>query len=298
MNIILTGSSGFVGRNLSPFLTEKGFAVRPLSLRGDWQQQLPNQYDAIIHLAGKAHDTKNSSAAQEYFDVNTELTKQLFDRFLQSEARDFVYFSSVKAVADTVEGVLDENIIANPQTPYGQSKGAAEQYLNEQQLPASKRLFIFRPCMIHGPGNKGNLNLLYNVVNKGIPYPLAAFENRRSFLSIGNLQFIIKWVLKNPDIPGGTYNLSDDDALSTNELIRLIGEAKGKKATLWKIPPGLIRGVAKLGDSLRLPLNSERLKKLTESYIVSNAKIKNALKIDKMPIATREGLLTTLRSFN
>lgn len=298
MRVILTGSSGFVGQNLSPFLTEKGFAVHALSLRGTWQQHLPDQFGAVIHLAGKAHDTKNTSAAQEYFDVNTELTKQLFDRFLQSDARDFIYFSSVKAVADTVEDVLDEDITANPQTPYGQSKWAAEQYFNAQQLPAGKRLFIFRPCMIHGPGNKGNLNLLYNVVNKGIPYPLAAFENRRSFLSIGNLQFIIKWVLKNPDISGGTYNLSDDEALSTNELIRLIGEANGKKATLWKIPPGLIRGVAKLGDSLRLPLNSERLKKLTESYVVSNAKIKNALKIDKMPISARDGLLNTLRSFD
>lgn len=295
---LLTGTSGFIGQNLQPFLAENGFDVSALSLRGDWRQQLPNQYKTIIHLAGKAHDTKNTSETQEYFDVNTELTKQLFDRFLKSDAGDFIYFSSVKAAADTVEGILEESTVPNPQTPYGQSKWQAEQYLNSQSLPAGKRLFIFRPCMIHGPGNKGNLNLLYNVVSKGIPYPLAAFENKRSFLSIGNLQFVIKWILKNPDVPGGTYNLADDETFSTNELIRLIGEAKGKKAVLWKISPSLIRSIAKLGDSLKLPLNSERLKKLTESYIVSNAKIKHTLKIDKMPISARDGLLTTLRSFS
>lgn len=297
MRVILTGSSGFVGQNLSPFLSEHGFEVAPLSLRGEWQPNLPGKYDAVIHLAGKAHDTKNTSAAREYFNINTELTKQLFEQFLQSNARDFIYFSSVKAAADTVEGILDETILPDPQTPYGQSKRQAEEYLLNSVLPAGRRLFILRPCMIHGPGNKGNLNLLYKVVSKGIPWPLAAFKNRRSFLSIGNLQYVIRQILQDPNIPGGTYNLADDGSLSTNELIQLIGEARDKKPALWRVSPRLIEGIAKVGDTLRLPLNSERLKKLTESYVVDNSKIKAALDINKMPVSAREGLLTTLRSF-
>src|SRR5690606_4228643 len=156
---------------------------------------------------------------------------------------------------------------------------------------------ILRPCMIHGPGNKGNLNLLYQIVSKGLPWPLAAFENRRSFLSIDNLNFIIKRILGNPDIPGGTYHLADDEALSTNALIQLIGQARGKKASLWKLPQGLINSVAKVGDKLHLPLNTERLKKLTESYAVDNSKIKSALGIDRLPVSADEGLLKTLRSF-
>lgn len=297
MEIIITGPSGFVGQNLSPFLSEHGFEVALISLRGNWQPDLPVKYDAVIHLAGKAHDTQNASTAQEYFNINTELTKQLFDQFLQGNARDFIYFSSVKAAADTVEGALDENVIPNPQTPYGQSKWQAEQYLDSQKLPVGKRLFILRPCMIHGPGNKGNLNLLYKVVSKGIPWPLAAFRNRRSFLSIGNLQYVIQQILQDPNIPGGTYNLADDDSLSTNELIQLIGEARDKKPALWRVSPRLIEGIAKVGDTLRLPLNSERLKKLTESYVVDNSKIKAALDINKMPVSAQQGLLTTLRSF-
>lgn len=297
MRIMITGASGFVGRNLQPYLEVEGFDVSPLSLRNSWSHKLPEQCNAIVHLAGKAHDTKNASAPEEYFKVNTDLTKQLFDCFLQSNARDFIYFSSVKAAADTVEGVLVEDVVPSPQTPYGQSKWQAEQYLNGHALPSGKRVFLLRPCMIHGPGNKGNLNLLYQIVGKGLPWPLAAFENERSFLSIDNLNFIISRILEDAAIPGGTYNLADDEVLSTNELIELIGEARSKKASLWKIPRWLINNIAKVGGTLRLPLNTERLKKLTESYVVGNAKIKSALGIEKLPIPAREGLLKTLRSF-
>ncbi len=298
MNMLITGSSGFVGQNLMPYLKQQGMSCYPVSLReNNWKEKLLGNYTTIIHLAGKAHDTKNTGAMEEYFHVNTELTKRLFDRFLKSNVEDFIYFSSVKAVADTVENILDESILPNPQTPYGQSKWQAEQYLNSHSLPVGKRLFILRPCMIHGPGNKGNLNLLYKVVKMGIPYPLAAFENRRSFFSIDNLQFVIKRLIKNPNIPSGTYNLADDQALSTNELIRIIGEARGKKAWLWRLSPNVIKNATELGDRLKLPLNTERLKKLTENYVVDNTKIKVALKIDKMPLSAREGLLKTLRSF-
>ncbi len=297
LQILITGASGFVGQNLMPYLKQQALTCFPISLRDKWQSRMPAEYDVVIHLAGKAHDTKNTSAASEYFEINTELTKRLFDHFLNSDAKDFIYFSSVKAAADTVDELLDEGVTPLPQTPYGQSKRQAEQYLNSQRLPPGKRLFILRPCMIHGPGNKGNLNLLYKLVSKGIPWPLAAFDNRRSFLAIGNLNFIIKWILKNPDVPGGIYHLADDDALSTNELIKLIGEASGKKPALWKIPRALISTAAKIGNRLHLPLNSERLKKLTESYVVDNSKIKSALKIERLPVAAKEGLLRTLRSF-
>lgn len=297
VQILITGASGFVGKNLKCFLSEHGFEISQMSLRDDWKGSLPAQYDAIIHLAGKAHDTKNISLPEEYFQINTGITQSLFDHFLQSSARDFFFFSSVKAVADTVNTVLEESVQPDPKTPYGKSKWLAEQYLNSKELPSDKRLFILRPCMIHGPGNKGNLNLLYQVVSKGIPYPLAAFDNRRSFLSIENLHFVIKRILENPDIPGGTYNLADDETLSTNELIRLIGEARGKKVKLWRISPRLIKTLARLGDNTKLPLNSERLQKLIGNYVVSNQKIKSALEINQLPVSVKEGLLTTLRGF-
>jgi len=173
----------------------------------------------------------------------------------------------------------------------------AEQYLLAQTLPEGKRLFIIRPCMIHGPGNKGNLNLLYKVVEKGIPWPLAAFHNQRSFLSIDNLSCLVEQMLVQVEVQSGVYNFADDDALSTNELVALISETLSKKPKLWSISAGLIKGVVKIGDVLPLPLNSERLKKLTESYVVSNAKIKQALGIDKLPLTAKEGLEKTIKSF-
>ncbi|MEJ5104631.1 NAD-dependent epimerase/dehydratase family protein [Chryseobacterium sp. MYb328] len=295
MNVIITGASGFVGKNLLKYLEDNQCNSIGISLRANWK--LSRNFDALIHLAGKAHDTANTSADEEYFKINTELTKKLFDEFIDSDIKDFFYFSSVKATADTVDGVLYENHSSDPKTPYGKSKLLAEEYLLSKEIPTGKRLFIIRPCMIHGPGNKGNLNLLYKVVEKGIPWPLASFENQRSFLSIDNLNFLILQILKNKNINSGIYNFADDDFISTNKLIQIISKTSGRKPKLLKISKGLVISIAKLGDKIKLPLNSERLKKLTESYAVSNAKIKEALQISKLPVSAEEGLTKTIKSF-
>ena len=152
-----------------------------------------------------------------------------------------------------------------------------------------------RPCMIHGPRNKGNLNLLVNVVKKGFPWPLAAFENKRNFASMGNVSYIIDRLLCSV-VESGVYNICDDEAISTNELIGIICDCLGCETHLWKIPKGLMSGLARLGDMLHLPLNTERLGKLTENYIVDNRKIKHALGIEALPVKARDGLRQTIQS--
>jgi nucleoside-diphosphate-sugar epimerase len=296
--ILVTGATGFVGSNLiRDFADEKELQIVPVNLREP--MTLDNFLGAgvIIHLAGKAHDLKQVANESEYFAVNVDLTKKIFDLFLQSGTRDFIYFSSVKAVADTVNGILDEEFERIPQTPYGKSKKIAEDYLLGAKIPGGKRVFILRPCMIHGPGNKGNLNLLYKVIQKGIPYPLASFNNCRSFLSISNLLFIVKQIIMNPSVVGGVYNISDDKPLATIDVIKIISESSNAKSRTWHISPRLIRIVARIGDKLRLPLNSERLKKLTENYVVSNEKIKKAIGINTLPLTAEEGLFKTIKSF-
>jgi nucleoside-diphosphate-sugar epimerase len=294
---LITGSTGFVGQNLLPHLQTEGMSPNGISLRGAWKPLIPENASSYIHLAGKAHDTANTSGAEAYFKINTDLTKELFEHFLQSDARDFIYFSSVKAAADTVDGILTEQVIPTPLTPYGQSKLQAEEYLLSKQIPTGKRVLILRPCMIHGPGNKGNLNLLYSLAKKGLPWPLGAFHNQRSFLSIQNLNFVIAELLKRSDVPSGIYNVADDESLSTNQLIELIAQVRKQQPKIWSLPSGFIRSVARLGDTLHLPLNSERLKKLTESYVVDNSKLKQVLNLHQMPISVKEGLSITLRSF-
>lgn len=315
MNILITGIHGFVGSNLVMSLCrehtlygldivapQKEGVVKTFSWEDLEQRHLP-EIDAIIHLAGKAHDTKNRSAAQVYFDINTGLTKKIFDYFLESSARKFIFFSSVKAAADSVAGeVLTEEVLPAPIGPYGESKIAAENYILkklriENEELKNKRVYILRPCMIHGPGNKGNLNLLYNVVKKGIPWPLGDFENRRSFTSVDNLCYVIEGLLTK-EAASGIYNMGDDEALSTNELIGLMCEVLGLKPRIWKLNRKLMEACASMGTALHLPLNKERLRKLTENYVVSNAKIKAALGIDRMPVRAEDGVRKTIRSFS
>ena len=313
MNILITGIHGFVGSNFVSALkgdnnlygldiitpqkegVVKTFLWENIETISYPLQNLP-QFDVIIHLAGKAHDTKNQSIAQDYFDINTGLTQKIFDFFLESSAKKFIFFSSVKAAADSVIGdILTEEINPTPVGPYGESKIRAEEYI-QTHLPQNKQVYILRPCMIHGPGNKGNLNLLYNVVKKGIPWPLGSFENRRSFTSIDNLCYVIEGLLTQ-DIPSGIYHIGDDEAMSTNELIITMCEVMGKKPHIWKMNKRVMEGCARLGTLLHLPLNTERLRKLTENYVVSNEKIKKALGIEKMPVTAKEALVKTIKSF-
>jgi nucleoside-diphosphate-sugar epimerase len=309
MKLLITGIHGFVGSNLVAALGDK-FEIYGLDIVApdkcgvkktyswdDLYNGIVPQVDAIIHLAGKAHDTKSKSAADIYFKVNTDLTKKVFDYFLQSETKKFIFFSSVKAAADFVPGdVLTEDVIPKPVGPYGESKIKAEEYIQSKSCPNNKQVYILRPCMIHGPGNKGNLNLLYSVVRKGIPWPLGSYDNKRTFTSIDNLIFVINGLLTN-QVESGIYHMADDEAISTNHLIELICQSLNKKAHIWHVSKSLIDCVARLGNIFHLPLNSDRLNKLTENYVASNSKIKNALGIDKMPIRAEQGLMKTLNSF-
>jgi len=305
MNIAITGNSGFVGVNLAPYLENKGNDIIGVSRTPLKSNELKysglnltvwNSINAFIHLAGKAHDLKKTSKENDYYKVNTELTKTLFDQFLVSDCEVFIYMSSVKAVADNVEGKLDENFEPNPVTAYGRSKLAAENYILSKNIPENKRVYILRPCMIHGPKNKGNLNLLYNFVSRGIPYPFGKYTNSRSFVSIENLCFIINELIENTKIDSGIYNIADDISLSTIDLVQIMSEVLHKPTKIINFPKLFVSFIAKIGDFFPIPINSERLLKLTENYEVSNLKIKKAIQ-KKIPISSIEGIKKTITSF-
>lgn len=302
MVILITGINGFIGNNLVDSFADHhqilGLDIINNPREGVlktylWEEisEIPH-YDVLIHLAGKAHDTDNRIDIKSYFDINTELTKKIYDYFLTTDATKFIFFSSVKAIADKVLGdILTEEDSPDPKTAYGQSKYAAEKYINNNINSNKKNIYILRPCMIHGSGNKGNLNLLYSIVKQNIPWPLGLFENKRSFLSIDNLKFFLYEII-HTNIPSGVYNLSDDEPITTNELVLLISKSLNKKPMIWKIPKQIIYGIAFLGDFIKLPINRERLKKLTENYVVSNQKIKSVIG-KSLPIKTKDGLIKT-----
>jgi len=302
--ILITGASGFVGSNLISYLKNKNLNIISFSREfGMMYEKIDSNYiddeniDVVIHLAGKAHDLNNISNELDYFKVNTDLTIFIFNSFLKSNAKVFLYFSSVKAVKDHFDQTLTEDINPTPSSAYGKSKLAAEKYISLNSTYVNKRVYILRPCMIHGAGNKGNLNLLYNLISKNLPWPLGAFNNYRSFCCIDNLCFIVNELITRKDIPTGIYNISDDDSISTNDIVYLISKTQKRKALIFSVNKRLIKLIAKIGDYFKLPLNTDRLTKLTESFVVSNSKIKEAIG-KNLPFSINEGLLKTFHSFN
>ncbi|WP_374032748.1 NAD-dependent epimerase/dehydratase family protein [Bdellovibrio bacteriovorus] len=269
-SVLITGATGFLGHHLSAYLKEKKRKIYPLNLRKQWEDQAPEHYDCIIHLAGKAHDLKSLTSADQFYKTNVTLTEDAFRHFLNSNAILFIHLSSIAAIEEEHSEVeLTEDTPPNPRSPYGKSKLEAENALLKTPLPDGKKLIILRPAMIHGPGDKGNITLLYRLINKGIPYPFASFSNKRTFLSIDNFCFVIDKILENK-IPSGIYNVVDDESLSTLEIIGIISQSTGRLIHKVYLPKRMVFVLGKIGDLLKLPINSNRIAKLTTDLPVSN----------------------------
>ena len=312
--VLITGISGFLGANIVRYFhgnkrvkivghsreikqTKAKYAEYKIEFIADLSAETidKNNIDSIIHLAGIAHDLSGNYTPQDYQLVNYEKTKQLYEEFVKSYANYFVFVSSIKAVVDHTDFIINEDFIPNPSSDYGVSKRQAEEYIiNHGQK--DKKYFILRPCMIHGPGNKGNLNLLFKFVKSGVPYPLGAFENKRSFLSIDNFCFTIQKILED-QLKAGTYLLSDNDPVSTNDLVRLIGHGINKKVSILKIPKTIIWNLARIGSWIHAPFNTNTIAKLCENMVVSNQKLLVNLN-ENLPISAIDGLKKTIKSFD
>lgn len=310
--LLITGINGFVGSNFvkswKDKLTLYGLDINQTLNEGvekifSWEEleNIP-QVNAVIHLAGLAADTADESLMNYYMQVNFGLTKKIFDWFMPSDACTFIHFSSVKAVVPSLpDNLVTEDTATKPAGPYGLSKMESEKYLLEHLPKAAnkgKKIFILRPAMIYGKGNKGNLNTLYKFVSKGIPWPFGAYENRRSFCAIDNVAFVVDSLIKKSvTVESGVYNVCDDEALSTNELVALIANVSGKKVRIWKIPKKMWGVLSSIGTIVKIPFNKMTLEKLTENYIVDNSKIKQALNISEMPHRVTDSLTKTIKSF-
>ncbi len=298
--ILIAGSSGFIGKNLIPYLENKSYLVKKLSLRDlNWKKSLEEDGDVVINLVGKAHDHEGKATESDYFNVNVECTKELFKEFLNSNYSTFIHVSSISAIEEfESKTALTEKSLPNPHSFYGKSKLVAENWLLSQKIPSNKQVIILRPPMVHGKGDKGNLGLLYKFISKGIPYPLGAFDNIRSFIYIENFSFYIQQIIENPHyLDSNLYNISDDDPLATKEIINIISEITHKKVKRIHFPKTLIKVIAKLGDVISLPLNTKRLLKLTGNLVVSNVEINRQLRIKNLPYNSKDGLIETIKSF-
>ena len=312
--VLITGVTGFIGNNLVRALHgKKGifFVGHSRNIESAKKQMsgmdidfideisLKNidkhGIDTIIHLAGIAHDLSGKYQAEDYYKVNYQNTVQLFEIFAHSAARSFVFVSSVKAVTDHPEEQITEQTPAAPTSAYGRSKQQAEEYIYSHK-PQDKKAFVLRPGMVHGYGNKGNLNLLYKLIKAGIPYPLGAFDNQRSFLSINNFVFVIEKIIEG-HLTEGTYMLADSERLSTVELVRLIASEIQKRPKIWKVPKFIITWLAAFGSLVHAPFNKQTLNKLTGNMVISNKKLLLNLG-ENLPVEVREGIKMTIRSMH
>ncbi|MGE8291442.1 MAG: NAD-dependent epimerase/dehydratase family protein [Sphingobacterium sp.] len=297
--LILGGDTGFIGGHLRLKMKDP-FQCKFVTMRNlNWMDD-GFAADCIINLVGKAHDFTGKATEEDFYFANFELAKKAFQIFISSKARVLIHISSLAAIEELESSrSLSETSRYNSVSAYGKSKQAAEEWLMQQHLPSDKKLIILRPPMVHGAGDKGNLNQLYKLVSKGIPYPLVRFKNKRSFLSIDNFCFFIERILlQNEKMATGIYHLADDETLSSNEIVNVMKQETGLKVPCFPLPKSIIRWLSKLGDRTPvLPLNSWRLKKLTSDLVVSNKKIKIALAIERLPKTAKEGLRETIRSF-
>ena len=266
MRYLVSGANGFVGQALCRLLAERGCRVRALlhhDVQGPWHEQfvcelgsgsLPPDaclgVDGIFHLAGLAHLPDQSDAADSlYWQVNVEGTRLLLDAANAAGVGRFVYFSSVKAVADPGRDCIDETWDAPPADAYGQSKRAAEQLV----LSASKRglhASVLRPTLVYGPGVKGNLRRMIDAVASGRFPPLPESHNRRSMVSVSDLAEAA-WLAMTSDAANGrVYIVADGMDYSTRAMYLAIRQAVGRKPPSWCLPLWLLEAGARAGDLL------------------------------------------------
>ena len=251
MKVLVTGASGFVGRALLTRLELAGHGISAITRseignvdgKADWLPHLTD-IDAIVHLAARVHvmqDTADAASLSLYRTVNTEGTIRLAEAAREMKVRRFVYVSSIKVNGDRSDGHLTAQDPATPRDPYAISKWEAEQAL--ARMASDLDVVTLRPPLVYGPHVKGNFRRLIEIVDKGIPLPLASVHNRRSFINLANLTDAICWGLT---CPTGLYLPSDKDDKSTADLIRAIAQALGKPQRLFPFPPTVLEFTGKI----------------------------------------------------
>ena len=280
----IIGASGFVGTNLCKSLQAQ---IITKSVRTD--QRFLVEGEVIIHLAGIA-DARNSSITwEDYFLVNTELTKKVFDAFVDSSAKKLIILSSVKAITEAYSGVITENLPETPTSFYGKSKLAADQYVFSTTLPAGKSIYVLRPTVITGPGVKGNLQRFNKYANHPLGWILSAFNAKRSFCNIKNFGFVVQQLIDRENIPSGIYLVADDDPLSAADLLIVLSGKTGINPLLKGLASVLKGGLVLLSKIFPIKGIPQALETLNTSYLVSNQKIVSALG-QKLPFSSQDGV--------
>ena len=307
MRVLITGASGFVGRELTQALSQAGHPVRaaarnpsaitsgvnvePLALPDleqpvNWRPLL-RDVDAVVHLAGLAH-VSNEIAEERYDKINRLATKSLaLAASMTPSIQRLVFVSSIRAqTGPASDHVLTESDTPAPTDAYGRSKLAAEGFVRGYGVPAT----ILRPVVIYGPGARANVAQLMKIAAQPLPLPFGAFSNKRSLLALGNMISAIQFVLEQPTTAGETYVVADQTPLSLASMISIMRKANGRSPGLIPVPPDWI------GKALRTAGKADIWERISSSLAADAAKLRAAGW--KPPVDTPEALAAMVKGFS
>lgn len=295
--IVLTGTTGYIGQNLTKLYNDKSKKNKSISLRfQNWYKMMPQETDTIIHLAAINHNPQDSAFDEEYFRVNTELTSKLFRYFLSSNAKTFIFLSTTELVDKSLEQVTEASTV-NPMNPFLQSKYDAEQFILKQSLPEGKRAIILRVAPLYGREVKSKLHNTFSYCKK-FPWFYGALNAKHSFCNIDNLTEIVYQITENQSVASGVYNVADDEAIGSIQFVNWMSEVLEKKTTIYKVPKGVLNLLAKLGNVFKWEFNTKKLFEKSHSRIVNCDKLKSELHLSKMPLDTEQAVLKTIEYYN
>lgn len=307
-HIVVTGANGFVGRALCRLLVARGHTVTGLvrhaggcvtgvsewlhsgkdfsGLDNAWPDAL--QADAIVHLAARVHVMRDESADPDmaFRAANVDGTLRVAEAAVRHGVPRFVFVSSIKAVAETDEGIpLTEDVPVRPQDAYGRSKLEAEQALLELHGRCGLEVTRVRPPLVYGPGVRANFLALMNAVSRGIPLPLGSITARRSIVYVENLADALLQCAVQASAANSCFHVADDD-LSVACLVDSLGRHMHRPAKLISVPASVLRLAGVLTG------RSAQVERLTGSLRLDTFHIRTALGWTP-PYSTEEGLAAT-----
>lgn len=262
--VLLTGVTGFVGSILSEALISQYSLVTVM--RSSTDRKRTNQFsvgdfcadsdfsaalydvDTVIHLAARAHiiNSCSSDPLDEFRKCNTEATLKLAKQSAAAKVKRFIFISSIG-----VNGVENRTPFAysdspNPTEDYAISKYEAEIGLKNIAEDTSMEVVIIRPPLVYGKNAPGNFGTLLKVAQKNLPLPLGAINNQRSFVAIDNLIDLIVTCIEHPSAVNQTFLVSDDENISTSNLLKKLTLAAGKKPRLIPVPVLFLKFLASI----------------------------------------------------
>jgi nucleoside-diphosphate-sugar epimerase len=284
--VLVTGANGFVGRAVCAALAAQGrrvkrtfregaaaaadtFATGDLGPDTDWRGALEG-VSCVVHLAARSHVLRETApdALAEYRRINVEGTRALALQAARAGARRLVFMSSIKVNGEATEQPYTEHDAPRPEDAYGISKWETEQALARIAGETGLETVVLRPPLVYGPGVKGNFLRLMDLVARRVPLPLASVVNRRSLIYSGNLVDAVARAIDAPRAAGRTCLLSDDEDVSTPDLVRALAQALGVAPRLLPCPVALLRfgaalagrraELARLAGSLRVDSSAAR----------------------------------------